>query len=212
MCFYNDISLSSLDVYQLGVQASISLFIGYGCNDYDESASSISQILDSVDGIWVVSAMNSAMNLHQLIESQDRDVRLPQTLIDSAFVGNLRSGTALSSLYCLAFMNRLNNVIGSSIERILIGKSPFSIIIHVFQQSDTILSQLDFVIILAFGNEQLGKRGYYNGDISSLDIDLKARHVMIEELSHSIGCDGEVNFAGHNLYQSKPTPWWDRSK
>ena len=90
------------------MQASISLFIGYGCNDYDESASSISQILDSVDGIWVVSAMNSAMNLHQLIESQDRDVRLPQTLIDSAFVGNLRSGTALSSLYGYKMSTNVN--------------------------------------------------------------------------------------------------------
>lgn len=63
-----------------------------------------------------------------------------------------------------------------------------------------------------FGNEELGKRGCYSGDVSSLDVDMKARHVTVEELSYSLGscldeCDIDTLLRGR-----KPASWWNRGK
>ena len=61
------------------------------------------------------------------------------------------------------------------------------------------------------GQEELGKRGCSTKDLSTLDVDLKARHVTTEELSHAIGRQLEGNWMNKQLAASRPAPWWDRA-
>ena len=61
------------------------------------------------------------------------------------------------------------------------------------------------------GQEELGKRGCPTKDLSTLDVDLKARHVTTEELSHAIGRQLEGNWINRQLALSRPAPWWDRT-
>jgi hypothetical protein len=56
------------------------------------------------------------------------------------------------------------------------------------------------------GPEELGKRGCPTKDLSTLDIDLKSRHVTTEELSHVLG----TYLVGHRRPYDPPAPWWDR--
>ena len=57
------------------------------------------------------------------------------------------------------------------------------------------------------GHEELGKRGCSTNDLSSLDTDLKARHVTTEELalalSSRLGYNYPTNYG--------PSTWWDRN-
>lgn len=76
----------------------------------------------------------------------------------------------------------------------------------------TFVSTLYFPLSIEFGKEELGKRGCYTGDVSTLDIDLKARHVTNEELSHAIGSSLNKSDAIHRLSSWKPAIWWDRGK
>ena len=64
--------------------------------------------------------------------------------------------------------------------------------------------------LLALGQEELGKRGYYSKDSSSLDIDLKMRHLTTEELSHAVGRRLSCSWKMTELSRQKPAPWWDR--
>lgn len=55
------------------------------------------------------------------------------------------------------------------------------------------------------GHEELAKRGAGTSDLSTLDADLRARHVSAEEMSLAIG----VNY-GRPIDLRAPTLWWDR--
>lgn len=83
----------------------------------------ISSILDSVDGKWVIDAMRAAMVFHEATQTQSRDMRVTPTLIEPEFLLNLRSGVALSSLYSIAFMSRLNKIMETTIDEIIAGAS-----------------------------------------------------------------------------------------
>lgn len=83
----------------------------------------ISSILDSVDGKWVIDAMRAAMVFHEATQTQSRDMRVAPTLIEPEFLLNLRSGVALSSLYSIAFMSRLNKIMETTIDEIIAGAS-----------------------------------------------------------------------------------------
>jgi len=189
----NEASLSSLPIqdievflrsyiYQLGLQASVTLLKSKKV-ERRESVKLINFIFNSVDGKWVINAIKSAIKVYELSQIQERDVRVPRTLMEPEFVSCLRSGVALSSLHCLAFMTRFNYILEQAVDKIISG----------------------------FGNEELGKRGCYTSEISSLDVDLKARHVTTEELSHAIGCRLDESRYGHTLLNHRPIAWWDRS-
>ena len=60
------------------------------------------------------------------------------------------------------------------------------------------------------GEEELGKRGCYSKDVSALDIDLKARYLTTEELSHAIGRRLSHTWKIKQLSRWVPSPWWDR--
>ena len=64
-------------------------------------------------------------------------------------------------------------------------------------------------------HEEIGKCGCYIKIISLLDVDLKAKHVSTEELSHALGIrlqsnvhTNQVSF-GFSQF-SVIVPWWDR--
>jgi hypothetical protein len=170
----------------------------------NELVKQISTIFNSVDGRWVLNAITSAMKTHEISHSHEKDVRIPKVLIEPCFVSRLRSGIALSSLHCLAFMTRFNRIVEQAIEEIILGKLLLFVTIFAI---DFLLTLLE----LDFGFEELGKRGCYVSDISTLDIDLKARHVTTEELSHVIGCHLDENSQGDFLFRWRPALWWDRS-
>ncbi len=113
-----------LDIYQLGLQASITLLQSKEVRK-KESVKHIKFIFNSVDGNWVMDAIKSAMKVYEMSQMQERDVRIPQILVEPDFVSRLRSGVALSSLHCLAFMTRFNHLVGQAIDKIISGMLNF---------------------------------------------------------------------------------------
>ena len=104
-------------------------------------------------------------------------LRMPAVLAEPAFVLDLRKGAGFRALRRIGVLARLRRFI----EHFL----------------DQILSNL--------GHEELGKRGCAYGDLSCLDVDLKARLVTTEELILAIG----TSF--RQLSSSTPPAiWWDR--
>ncbi len=67
-----------------------------------------------------------------------------------------------------------------------------------------------FEFVTGFGNEELGKRGCPTKDLSTLDVDLKARHVTSEELGYALGEELSECCSGFNM-EHTPALWWDRS-
>jgi len=168
-------------VYQLGLQASVSLL----SNEDTENGGieeKLSVFLGTLDGDWVANAILSSMKFYKLLHKERRDLRIPQILAQPTFVAQLRAGSALVSLQSLAFLTRLNRVVE-----------------HAMNES-----------LADLGQEELGKRGCPTKDLSTLDVDLKARHVTTEELSHAIGRRLEGSWINRQLAASRPAPWWDR--
>lgn len=133
------------------------------------------------DGEWICFAIQSSLTLHNDVKRRRRMLRLPLTLTEESFVSELRAGAAIRALRRFAFLARLTKLVGDALDRVL--------------------SEL--------GHEELGKRGCPTKDLTTLDVDLKARHVTTEELSHSIGISLDVDVGDelmHNL-----APWWDRA-
>lgn len=179
-------------VYQLGLQAATALLeqiyqsLGRRLHIEENLQTNLYQTLKSYlgkcgmgqkDREWVVLAMVSALQCHAAVLKKERTLRMPLTLAEPTFVRSLRNGAALNALRRFAFLSRLNRVMESVL--------------------DSVLSDL--------GHEELGKRGCPTKDLSTLDVDLKSRHVTIEELSHLLGsrlcCRRKI---------SHPAPWWDR--
>jgi len=169
-------------MYQLGLQASISIMSSIDA-EVGDVMKQINIFHDSVDGDWVLNAILSSMKFHELLLKQERDLRMPQILNEPTFVKKLQSGRALLSLRSLAFLSRLNIVVECALNQAL----------------------------KDLGQEELGKRGCPTKDLSTLDIDLKARHVTTEELSYAIGRRLEGSWINKQLSASTPAPWWDRS-
>lgn len=166
-------------IFQLGIQAHHALV--HECINYDSMLSHSERDFDSDDGQWVLNAIISSGTFCQISKLRRTDVRMPQTLVEPEFLELLQSGTAISSLYSLAFLSRFNNIFDEALNEIFAG----------------------------FGREELGKRGCFCGEVSCLDIDLRVRHVTTEELSHAIG--KRVDEIAEVCSSYKPTSWWDRS-
>jgi hypothetical protein len=126
---------------------------------------------------WICDSIHSVMRLQTDVRSGRKFLRLPQVLTEPTFVADLRYGAAFRALRRVGLLSRLNSFIGHCL--------------------DTIISSL--------GPEELGRRGCSASELSSLDVDLKARFVTSEELS----------FAISNSFQKAdlkvPAMWWNRS-
>jgi len=168
-------------MYQLGLQASVSLLKNVDTGN-GVIGENLALPVTTPDGDWVVKAILSSMKFYKLIQKRRMDLRIPQILTENTFLLKLRSGGALVSLQSLAFLTRLNNVVELALNEALAD----------------------------LGQEELGKRGCSTKDLSTLDVDLKARHVTTEELSHAIGRRLEGSWTNKQLAISKPAPWWDR--
>lgn len=157
----------------------------------------LKEILGSVldegkDFDWICNAILSSLCMHVRMKNHDAFVRMPLTLAEPSFVFDLRNGMAVRSLHRISFLSRMNCVIEEAMDR----------------------------VIADLGYEEMGKRGYYSSsnDYSSLDLDLKARHVSTEELSHALGIKLLSSNAGNNRFKTFASvslqtcaPWWDRS-
>lgn len=170
--------------YQLSLQLSVSIMR----NIQSESNSHIKDIkpllvhwlgTDCKEEVnWICSSMHSVMSIHIQIEKQRRLLRMPMILAEPSFVSDLRRGAAFRSLRRIGLLSRINTICEDAIESIL----------------------------SVLGHEELAKRGCGTSGISSLDADLRARHVSYEELSLVIGFK-----LGKVMGVRSPAAWWDRS-
>lgn len=127
---------------------------------------------------WLCSSVYSVMEHHMEVQSFRRFLRMPQTLADSSFVSSLRQGGAFRALRRLGILSRLNRIIEEGL--------------------DSVLSVL--------GHEELAKRGCGTSDLSTLDADMRARHVSTEETAILIGTHYRKI-----VDLEAPASWWDRS-
>jgi hypothetical protein len=126
---------------------------------------------------WLSDCLSSGMRYYLQVESESRFLRLPRALAEPTFIGELRRGPALRSLRRVFLLSRIQRVVEYCL--------------------DESLTQL--------GYEQLAKRGCQTSNISTMDVDLKARLVSTEELSLAI------NFYLKKVNHILPVVWWDRS-
>jgi hypothetical protein len=126
---------------------------------------------------WICDSVQSVMKMQLEVESRRRFLRMPIILAEPVYVDVLRQGAAFRALRRICFLSRLNHVIEDCI--------------------DSILSSL--------GHEELGKRGCATNELSTLDVDLKARYVTTEELALAIS--SRFRF----LKVRDPASWWDRN-
>ena len=106
------------DVFQLGLQASVSLLKEQQDSDY--VVSKLRDTMNTADGKWVVHSIMTAMMHYDSCSEQE--LRIPITLNEPGFIATLRGGNALSALKNLSFMNRLNSIIEQGAEEIFNGK------------------------------------------------------------------------------------------
>ena len=128
---------------------------------------------------WICNAIVDTLPMAFSVITFRRSLRLPSILNEAEYLEHLRRGHAFRALRRLGVLSRLNCIVEDSL--------------------DSVLSCL--------GHEELGKRGCPKKDMTSLDSDLKARHVTNEELSLSLGL--VVNHLQDG--GQKPAVWWDRS-
>lgn len=189
--------------YQLGAQAAVCLMKQL-CNKNgetsDDHGGDIASFLMRGTGtvyrvsecVFIVQAIETALQMKEEVESRRRILRIPLILTEQSYISELRSGGALRALRRLSFLSRLNTLVDECL--------------------DGILADL--------GHEELGKRGCSIKDLSTLDIDLKARHVSTEELSQGLGTRlgddycSMSSLARQTSYSGALSilpPWWDRN-
>ena len=178
-------------VYQLGLQVAMSLLSNIDCSEAsvegmdDIVRKKLREILEpwvspGKDFQWICDSVLAALCMHMRVKAHEAFVRMPLCLVEPMFLSELRQGAAIRSLHRLSFLSRLNSVVEVAIDG----------------------------IIADLGPEELGRRGCLTRDVSTLDLDLKARHVTTEELLHALGS---------RLTSSSPesvvscAPWWDWS-
>ena len=126
---------------------------------------------------WMCDAVQSVMQMHVEVENRRRFLRMPLILVEPAYVEVLRQGAAFRALRRIGVLVRLNRLVEDCV--------------------DSIMGCL--------GHEELGKRGCLTNEITTLDVDLKARYVTTEELALAISSKFRA------LHLKAPSSWWDRS-
>jgi len=128
---------------------------------------------------WICESVCSAAALHVEVLACKRFLRMPLSLACNSYVKEMRKGPALRALRRLGLLDRLNSIMNNVI--------------------DDIISTL--------GNEEMGRRGCLIKDYTTIDADLKARHITSEELGLALGARLLKDEEEHRT----PAAWWDRS-
>mmetsp|Transcript_14219 Transcript_14219/g.29472 ORF Transcript_14219/g.29472 Transcript_14219/m.29472 type:complete len:2502 (-) Transcript_14219:1540-9045(-) len=171
-------------IYQIALQVGVTFlsFLRENDNDEDELRLVIRDWLGSAcspqELDFICESVATVMESHAEVELGSRLLRLPAILAEPTFVSDLRKGAALRALRRIGVLATLNRFIEGFLDQILTN----------------------------LGHEELGKRGCAYGDLSCLDVDLKARFVTTEELTLFIG----ANFKSLSGITA-PTLWWDLS-
>jgi len=166
-------------VFQVGLQAGVSL-LGHFPDNVDSANILLENFRSVEEGQWVCSAICHALKNHHRLKSGQSLLRMPATLTEPAFVSQLKSGAAIRVLQTLAFLTRFNDIFGKTL--------------------DSILQE--------FGAEELGKRGCPK-DLNTLDIDMKAQYITIDELCR--GLNKRLCVERPNAEWASPCNWWNRS-
>lgn len=128
---------------------------------------------------WICESVCSAAAMHLEVESNKRFLRLPLSLAEGEYVTEMRKGPALRALRRLGVLDRLNETMDEVIQD----------------------------ITTALGSEEMGRRGCLIKDYSTMDLDMKTRHLTSEELVLGLGARLTVDSGDSR----KPAAWWDRS-
>eukprot|EP00547_Thalassionema_nitzschioides_P006181 CAMPEP_0194218418 /NCGR_PEP_ID=MMETSP0156-20130528/23714_1 /TAXON_ID=33649 /ORGANISM="Thalassionema nitzschioides, Strain L26-B" /LENGTH=2173 /DNA_ID=CAMNT_0038947761 /DNA_START=65 /DNA_END=6583 /DNA_ORIENTATION=- len=128
---------------------------------------------------WICESVYSAAAIHLEVVANKRTLRMPLSLACDEYVTDIRKGPALRALRRLGLLDRLN----------------------------TIMNEIVDYIISTLGNEEMGRRGCLVKDYSSIDTDLKTRHVTSEELGLALAARLRQEEEEHRV----PASWWDRS-
>ncbi|KAL7487630.1 hypothetical protein ACHAW6_013214 [Cyclotella cf. meneghiniana] len=182
-------------IYQLGLQAASTLLSSIDCSEIsidnidNELRLSLHNVLGSVvetgrDFEWICQAILVALCMHLRTKAHEADVRLPLCLAEPDYVCFLGAGYgSVRCLHRISFLARLNSVVEEATDR----------------------------IIHDLGQDEMGRRGC--PDCSTLDLDLKARHVSTEELMYALGANlmssGPQSVASEHFLTF--APWWDKS-
>lgn len=127
---------------------------------------------------WLCTSIESIIRQHIEVQSFRRFLRMPLVLAEPSFVLNLRRGGAFRALRRLGVLSRLNRIIDFSLDSVLV----------------------------VLGHEELAKRGCGTTDLSTLDLDLRTRHVTTEEMALAVG-----SYYRDAVELKPPAAWWDRS-
>lgn len=126
----NSLPLQDIEVfvraylYQLGVQASISLTDAsspQGTN-LESMVALVYRQFGARDGNWMCNAMKSSLTLLDDVENRSRYLRVPLVLADPDYLADLRAGAALRALRRFAFLSRLNAIVERALDTILLGE------------------------------------------------------------------------------------------
>lgn len=150
---------------------------------------------------WICQCITSGIKYQMDVENQRRSLRMPYILAEPAYVFELRSGIALRALRRVGILNRLNAIFSAVLDDILSGKP----LVSNYFCKPLLSSPISLCLPAELGDEALGKRGCAVKDLSTLDVDLKARHVTSEELALSLS--SYIQMAG----QRAPASWWNRT-
>lgn len=115
-------SFPLLGIFQFGIQSYASLFFGHGSDCHKSEFNYFGKKFDSDDGKWVLNAIISAKRHFDFSTLKEKDLRIPQILLESRFIEQLQSGSAVSSLFSLSFMSRFNNFFDKILNEIITGK------------------------------------------------------------------------------------------
>jgi len=128
---------------------------------------------------WICESVYSAAATHLEIIANKRTLRMPLSLACDEYVSAIRKGPALRALRRLGLLDRLNLIMNEIIDE----------------------------LISTLGNEEMGRRGCLVKDYSSIDVDLKARHITSEELGLALA----ARLVEDTEEYRAPAAWWNRS-
>jgi hypothetical protein len=168
-------------VYQLATQVSATLLTrlqgGFDMKDLPLILRDWLWLPSSRELQWFCESICHAMKFQLDVDLGRKFLRIPLILTEQVYVNDLKSGVGFRALRRICLLSRLNSFFEECIDSIL----------------------------CTLGSDEVGRRGCEFTQLSSLDMDLKARFVSSEELMFA------VSDRLRDLTLKYPAAWWDRS-
>jgi hypothetical protein len=168
-------------VYQLAIQVCVTLLTrlqgGLDMKDIPLILRDWLWLPSSRELQWLCESLCDAMKFQLDVDLGRKFLRIPLILTEQVYVNDLKSGVGFRALRRICLLSRLNSFFEECIDSIL----------------------------CTLGSDEVGRRGCEFTQLSSLDIDLKARFVTSEELMLV------VSDRLRDLKTKYPAAWWDRS-